>query len=75
MLRSYAQGDDYVLGQRHRAGPARSARERHQPTTTNTVCAANVATTTIPVDAAIPAGTRGIVALQGKPQLPICRGF
>jgi OmcA/MtrC family decaheme c-type cytochrome len=39
--------------------------------TTNTVCAGTVATTTIPVDAAIPAGTRGIVALQGKPQLPV----
>ncbi len=43
--------------------------------TTNTVCAANVATTTIPVDAAIPAGTRGIVALQGKPQLPVPAGM
>ena len=44
-------------------------------TTDNTVCAANVATTTIPVDAAIPAGTRGIVALQGKPQLPLPAGI
>ena len=34
-----------------------------------------MATTTIPVDAAIPAGTRAIVALQGKPQLPVPAGM
>ena len=71
MLRSYAQGDDYVLGQATAPGQAAAV----NLTTTNTVCAANVATTTIPVDAAIPAGTRGIVALQGKPQLPVPAGM
>jgi OmcA/MtrC family decaheme c-type cytochrome len=71
MLRSYAQGDDYVLGQATAPGQASAV----NVTTTNTVCAANVATTTIPVDAAIPAGTRAIVALQGKPQLPVPAGM
>ena len=71
MLRSYAQGDDYVLGQATAPGQASAV----NLSTTNTVCAANVATTTIPVDAAIPAGTRGIVALQGKPQLPVPAGM
>ncbi|MBK7901630.1 MAG: hypothetical protein IPJ97_00800 [Proteobacteria bacterium] len=71
MLRSYAQGDDFVLGQANAPGQAAAV----NVTTTNTVCAGNVATTTIPVDAAIPAGTRGIVALQGKPQLPLPTGF
>ncbi len=71
MLRSYAQGDDYVLGQANAPGQAAAV----NLSTTNTVCAANVATTTIPVDAAIPAGTRGIVALQGKPQLPVPAGM
>ncbi len=71
MLRSYAQGDDYVLGQATAPGQASAV----NLSTTNTVCAANVATTTIPVDAAIPAGTRGIVALQGKWQLPVPAGM
>ena len=71
MLRSYAQGDDYVLGQANAPGQASAV----NLDTTNTVCAGNVATTTIPVDAAIPAGTRGIVALQGKPQLPVPAGM
>ena len=71
MLRSYAQGDDYVLGQANGPGQASAV----NLSTTNTVCAANVATTTIPVDAAIPAGTRAIVALQGKPQLPVPAGM
>jgi OmcA/MtrC family decaheme c-type cytochrome len=71
-LRSYAQGDDFVLGQSTSApGQAIAV----NITTTNTTCAANVATTTIPVDAGIAAGTRGIVALQGKPQLPVPAGF
>jgi hypothetical protein len=53
MLRSYVQGDDYVLGQSTSApGQALAV----NLTTTNTVCAGTVATTTIPVDAAIPAG-------------------
>lgn len=70
MLRSYAQGDDYVLGQANAPGQAAAV----NLSTTNTTCAANVATTVIPRDA-MPAGTRGIVALQGKPQLPVPAGM
>ena len=69
--RSYAQGDDYVLGQANAPGQAAAV----NLSTTKTVCAANVVTTTIPVDAAIPAGTRAIAALQGKPQLPVPAGM
>jgi hypothetical protein len=43
--------------------------------TTNTVCAGNVATTTIPVDTGVAAGTRGVVALQGKWQIPVPAGM
>jgi OmcA/MtrC family decaheme c-type cytochrome len=71
MLRSYFQGDDPIIGM--------STTAPGQPlavnvTTTNTVCASNVATTTIPVDASRPAGSRGIVALQGKPAVPNATG-
>ena len=71
-LRTYAQGDDFILG--------KSTSAPGQPGTltlsaTNTACAANVATTTWAVDKDVPAGTRGYVALQGKPQLPLPAGF
>jgi OmcA/MtrC family decaheme c-type cytochrome len=62
MLRSYAQGDDFVLGQ-STAAPGQALAVNL--TTTNTTCAGNVATTTIPVDAGVTG--RGIVAIQGKP--------
>jgi len=71
MLRSYVQGDDYVLGQA--SGPGQASAVNLEKT--NTVCSGNVATTTIPVDAGIPAGTRGVVALQGKPTVPVPAGF
>jgi len=62
MLRSYAQGDDFILGQSTSApGQALSV----NLSTTNTVCAGNVATTTIAVDTV--EATVGRVALQGKP--------
>ncbi len=70
MLRSYAQGDDYVLGRANAPGQAAAV----NLSTTNTTCAGNVATTVIPRDD-VPAGTRGIVALQGKPQLPVPAGM
>jgi OmcA/MtrC family decaheme c-type cytochrome len=70
MLRSYAQGDDYVLGQANAPGQAAAV----NLSTTNTTCAGNVATTTIPRDN-VADGTRGIVALQGKPQLPVPAGM
>jgi OmcA/MtrC family decaheme c-type cytochrome len=70
MLRSYAQGDDYVLGRANAPGQAAAV----NLSTTNTTCAGNVATTVIPRDD-VPAGPRGIVALQGKPQLPVPAGM
>jgi OmcA/MtrC family decaheme c-type cytochrome len=64
MLRSYAQGDDFILGQNTGApGQANAV----NVTATNTACVGNVATTTIPVDAVD--AERGIVALQGKPRI------
>jgi OmcA/MtrC family decaheme c-type cytochrome len=62
MLRNYFQGDDPILG-KSTAAPGQALAVN--VTTTNTTCASNVATTTIPVDTGV-AG-RGIVALQGKP--------
>jgi OmcA/MtrC family decaheme c-type cytochrome len=71
-LRTYAQGDDFILGT--------STTAPGQPgnvnlSATNTTCAANVATTVLPSDTHVPAGTRGYIALQGKPQLPIPAGM
>ncbi len=68
MLTTYMQGNDYILGQ--------ATNEPGQPvnvnlTTANTTCSGNVATTTI-ARGTVPAGaTVGIVALQGKPALPL----
>jgi len=64
MLRNYAQGDDFILGQSTSApGQALSV----NVTNDNTACAGGVATTTIPVDDVD--AERGIVALQGKPRV------
>ena len=64
MLRSYAQGDDFILGQSTSApGQALSVNVSND----NTTCAAGIATTTIPVDDVD--AERGIVALQGKPRV------
>jgi OmcA/MtrC family decaheme c-type cytochrome len=71
VLRTYVQGDDYILGKSTTA-PGQPASTNI--TTTNTVCAANVATTTIPVDTGVAAGTRGVLAIQGKPQVPTPTG-
>jgi OmcA/MtrC family decaheme c-type cytochrome len=72
MLRSYVQGDDYVLG---KATGGVGQATTINLTTANTVCAGTVATTTIPVEAGVPAGTRGVVALVGKWQVPVPTGF
>ncbi|RIX39624.1 MAG: hypothetical protein D3M94_22430, partial [Rhodocyclales bacterium GT-UBC] len=68
-VKAYAQGDDWVnAGQAGNVSPG-------QPTTgatlnlTNTTCAGNVATSTFAADAYVAAGTKGTLALQGKPQL------
>jgi OmcA/MtrC family decaheme c-type cytochrome len=64
MLRNYAQGDDFILGQSTSApGQALSV----NVTVDNTSCAGLVATTIIPVDDVT--AERGIVALQGKPRV------
>jgi OmcA/MtrC family decaheme c-type cytochrome len=65
-IRSYAQGDDFIKG----FGTSPGQPAAVNVTTTNTACANNVATTTIPVDASIAKGSRGMLALQGKPALP-----
>jgi OmcA/MtrC family decaheme c-type cytochrome len=70
MLRSYAVGDDYVAGTASAPGQASAV----NLTTTNTKCVDKVATTTITRDAK-PAGTRAIVALQGKPQVLVPAGM
>jgi OmcA/MtrC family decaheme c-type cytochrome len=75
MLRTYAQGDDFILGS---ATNAPGQPGNTNLSNANTVCAGNVATTTLALsdyDKSIPAGTRGYVALQGKPQLPLPVGF
>jgi OmcA/MtrC family decaheme c-type cytochrome len=64
MLRNYAQGDDFILGE--------STSAPGQPTSVNlsidnTECAGLVATTTIPVENVAASVERGRVALQGKP--------
>jgi OmcA/MtrC family decaheme c-type cytochrome len=63
MLRNYAQGDDFILGMSTSApGQALSV----NVSTDNTVCASNIATTTIAADDVT--AERGIIALQGKPR-------
>lgn len=64
MLRSYAQGDDFIIGMSTSA-PGQPLSE--SVTVDNTTCAANIATTTIPVDTLDASIDRGIVALQGRP--------
>ncbi|MCM2333797.1 MAG: hypothetical protein NDI82_07600 [Anaeromyxobacteraceae bacterium] len=66
ILKAYGQGNDWV-----NAGTTGSP---GQPlsvnlTTANTTCAANVATSTVALDAWATA-TKGLVTIQGKPQLP-----
>jgi OmcA/MtrC family decaheme c-type cytochrome len=62
VYRNYAQGDDFILGQSTSApGQALNV----DVTVDNTVCAANVATTTIPVDTVD--ADKGRLALGGKP--------
>jgi len=65
ILRAYAQANDWVNeGQGTAPGQPASA---VNVTSTNTSCAANVATTTVPSHTTT--ATLGIVALQGKPQV------
>ncbi len=66
LLRSYAQGDDFILGTDPNApGQAQAV----NVTATNTACAGTVATTTIPVHTVGADVMRGVVALQGRPRV------
>ena len=82
MLRSYAQGDDYVLGQANAPGQASAVNVRavesadaNNPANTTCLTAAPFTATTIINRNDLPDGTRGIVALQGKPLLPVPAGM
>jgi OmcA/MtrC family decaheme c-type cytochrome len=68
ILRSYVVGDDYV-GSPNGTSPGQPGSAVNL-TTTNTTCAGNVATTTVPVETLPATFTRGIVAIQGKPAVP-----
>jgi len=81
LLRTYAQGDDFILGKASSPGQPTSltmyASGTYNPNNAplNTTCANNVATTTWTVDAGVPAGTRARIAIQGKPTVPVPAGF
>ena len=62
--RSYAQGDDFIMGSSTSA-PGQPGRAN--PDDTNTTCAGNVATTVIPVEAIV--ADKGRIALGGKPRV------
>ncbi len=68
MLRTYALADDWVASTSTSA-PGQPGSSVNL-TTTNTTCAGNVATTTVP-DEAGTTGLRAIAALQGKPMFPV----
>ena len=70
ILRSYAQGGDYILGTSpDGAGQPGGA---VNVTVDNTTCASNVATTVVPVEATD--AEYGRVAIQGKPRVPSVLG-
>jgi hypothetical protein len=75
ILRSYAQGDDF-LGSPGGTNPGQPAGGSVNITMSaaNTTCAGNVATTTAPSES-LPAGTVARVAIQGKPSVPVPPGF
>jgi OmcA/MtrC family decaheme c-type cytochrome len=65
VLYTYAQGEDPILGTADSPGQAANV----GVSTSNTTCAANVATTTI-TPARVAGATRARIALQGKPWVP-----
>jgi OmcA/MtrC family decaheme c-type cytochrome len=69
ILKGVAQGNDWVnAGQTGTVSPGQPVNV--SLTTTNTVCSTNVATSTIAADTyPAAAATKGIVAIQGKPQV------
>jgi OmcA/MtrC family decaheme c-type cytochrome len=76
VLRSYAQANDWVNdGLAGSTAPGQPAGSTGTPavTSTNTTCSGNVATTTVPVQTVN--ATKGVVALQGKPQLRFTPGI
>jgi OmcA/MtrC family decaheme c-type cytochrome len=66
ILRNYAQGQDYILGE----NPDAAGQPGDDPDVddTNTTCSGNVATTVVPVEET--EAMYGRVAIQGKPRLP-----
>jgi OmcA/MtrC family decaheme c-type cytochrome len=72
-IKAYGQGDDWVNANRpgnvSPGQPATSATLAMTGASANTTCSTNVATTVTPVDTFVTAGTKGTMALQGKPQL------
>lgn len=66
LLRTYAQGNDWVAFGVASTSPGQPASAVNLAAA-NTTCAGNVATTTVRADAT--AAAKGLVALQGKPQL------
>ena len=73
-VKAYGQGDDWVNADR--TGTVAPGQPATSATlaAANTTCSANVATTTTPVDTFVTAGTKGTMALQGKPQLRFVLG-
>lgn len=75
VLRAFGQGDDWVNAGVTGTSPGqpKNTALSFSGATPNTVCANNVATTTITLDASevapVNTATKGIVALQGKPQI------
>jgi len=83
VVRSYAQGDDYILGQATSPGQPTTVNmyatgsAGATATNVNTTCLAAspfTATTSIPRDT-LPDGTRGIISLVGRPQVILPAGF
>ena len=73
---SYVQGDDYVLGKASAPGQASAVTLTKDSTKDgDTTCTGNVAVTTVKVDTGVTAGSRGVIALQGKPTVPVPDGF
>lgn len=65
ILRAYGEGDDWT----NKGVGTKPGQPNGSPavTATNTTCANNIATTTVPVQ--VTTATRGIVGIQGKPQV------
>ena len=71
IIRSYAQGDDFIMGLGTSPGQPSSVTLSTTSTANGyTTCSGNTATTTLNVETPPAGATRAIVALQGKPWVP-----